>query len=191
MPVRKVSGITRRSICRWLMTCASVVVMLPSVAATAGVDIVSARFDDDRLRATDVLVLPQVFLYDASGRQVPFEAWPVGLREVTAAFGGSAKSCKPSDDPTAACEVEPVEMPLDAHFDRLIDADGAVVDRSKVQPRQWLLVDWGADWCAPCQLEEKALQAYFASAPDAGDYSWLLINFDRYAEIKGVRIIKP
>lgn len=137
------------------------------------------HYRDAQLGAITSFSLPRTFLYDASGKLLQPDAWPADLADVKKTLG-DAYCCV--DDGKDQCVPIPYGEQVGNNFDGLLDAAQKPITLAGLPKHRWLLVEYSANWCAPCVEERKALQRYFATSKHAGDYVWLSIDMSRLIE---------
>ena len=148
--------------------------------ATSAVHIMG-HYSDKQLASLKNFSLPRTFLYNSSGALIPPERWPGGLAEIKRKVGNA--ECCTSDKP-GPCVPKPFTPAETDHFKGLMNSDNAPLARSQVPTHRWLLVQYEASWCAPCVQEAKALEQYFATTSNSGEFVWISIDMARLAEVQ-------
>src|ERR1700761_1407857 len=117
-----------------------------SSAAAPGSHIVG-HYSDAQLAEGRTLILPRVFLYDASNHLVPDDQWPIELAEVKK-HKGQGRCCfsytpHSSSGPPPEC-ANPVYGDQGANLSGLTDDAGSKIDFASAPPHQWLIVEYAA-----------------------------------------------
>lgn len=138
--------------------------------------IVEAHYADARLAAFESFSLPRTFLYDRNGQLLAEHDWPAALASIKAQIA-NAECCVSEDE--GPCVPKPFTPPLAEHFAGLLDRNSATLGQAQLPDKAWLLVQYHADWCAPCLQETAALQEHFAASSQSTDFVWLRIDMSR------------
>jgi hypothetical protein len=165
---------------------ALILAMLASGGAASQAPL-TGHYADETLRALKHFTLPRIFVYDSRDRLIPQERWPSELRAVKA-LAGEAYCCvsqqpsAPDGGPPADCVKIPYGTDMHENFAGLKASDGTPIEPARLPPHRWLLVEYHADWCAPCRLEEQALRDFFTDSARRRGFVWLRIDVTRLAE---------
>jgi len=176
-----------RQVAVWHSVVAGVLFVTASAAAERSE--VSGHFTDEHLATIKSMTLPRTFLYDAKNSLVHQEVWPSALAKLKANVGDAY--CCVSDDsnppdekgPPKNCTKKVYGEDIAENFSGLVDGADKPISLSAVPRRKWLLVEYFADWCAPCLAERKALTAFFNTSASK-DFVWLSIDLSRLVEVQ-------
>jgi hypothetical protein len=154
-----------------------------AAAASAPREVIASYSDEDIVKIKR-LTLPRVLVYDAHARLIDRNHWPSELVSIRKQAGEafcciSDKPAPPgSTEPPPDCKIVVYGEDIHEHFAGLRDADGAPVVYETLPPHRYLVVDYYADWCAPCIPVRRSLQAFIAS-PAGEDYVALVVDFSQ------------
>lgn len=161
------------------------------VPATAGqFEHLTGHYSDaDLVSGASPSTLPRTYLYDARNRLVPVEEWPAELTEAKQHAGDgyccvSGTPAGPDNQPPPDCVRIVYGKDMAANFRRLKDAAGQPIELGKLPKHKWLLFEYSADWCAPCRVEAKALEAFLERSPHRSDYVWITADVTRMLDAK-------
>jgi len=140
--------------------------------------------DEDLVKGAAPHSLPMTFLYDADDHLVPVDQWPADLAKMKKHVSDGyccVSDSKPAHagEPPADCIKLVFGTDAAANFKGLMDASGKPILKSDIPAHKWLLVVYGATWCAPCLKEAAALKEFFATSPHANQYVWVTLDVTR------------
>ncbi|MCA6217939.1 hypothetical protein KGA65_15505 [Ideonella sp. B7] len=137
-----------------------------------------------QMRSMKGLTFPRVHLYNANGVLIDRSVWPHEFEEVRD-HAGQAFCCvsdKPSSPgglgPPPDCKRLVYGENVLEHFTGLRDPRGQEISYPGLPKHRYLVVEYYADWCAPCQPARQALQR-FLTTPAAGGYLALVVDFSK------------
>lgn len=153
-------------------------------AFAAARNVITGSYELAQMKAMKGLTFPRVHLYDGAGKLIDRESWPREFADVKD-HAGQAFCCV-SDQPSPPGSLGP---PPDCkrvvygenvveHFGGLRDSSGNVIKYQSLPRHKYLVVEYFADWCAPCQPARKALREFLAT-PAARGYVALVVDFSR------------
>lgn len=158
--------------------------VLASTASAANQREFAGSYSDAQLVAVKRLTLPRVHLYDKRGRLIERAKWPAALDTVKK-NAGEAFCCvsdKPAPPghvgPPPDCKIIVYGADVSEHFDGLRTTAGTPIRYQDLPPHKYLIVDYFADWCAPCIPARRALEAFLVT-PAGTDYIVLVVDFSR------------
>ena len=145
------------------------------------------HYSDEQLEKVRVLILPRIFLFDATNHLVPDEQWPAELVDVMK-HKGDGRCCLSYTKTTGGGPPPECAKPLfgneGVNWSGLTDEKGAKIELKTAPPHKWLIVEYAATWCAPCVVQERQLNRVLASANKATDYAWVTIDMTRVTDVK-------
>ncbi len=152
--------------------------------------------DADLASGASPKTLPRTYLYDAQNRLVPVEEWPAELAEAKKHTGAgyccvSGAAPGPDNEPPPDCVRVVYGKDMAANFRRLMDPAGQPIELRKLPKHKWLLFEYSADWCAPCRVEAKALEAFLEQSQHASDYIWITADVTRMLDAKAAQASAP
>jgi len=156
--------------------------LAPTIGLAAERRLIVGTYPAERFAMIQRLTLPRVHLYDHEGKLVGRDAWPAEMAAIKAHAGEafccvSDKPVKPgSKEPPEDCKVIVYGEDIREHFDRLRTASGAPVRYQDLPRHRYLIVDYYADWCAPCIPGRRTLEAFLQSPAGAG-YVAVVVDF--------------
>lgn len=145
-------------------------------------NVITGSYELAQMKAMKGLTFPRVHLYDGAGKLIDRESWPREFSDVKD-HAGQAFCCV-SDQPSPPGSLGPPpdckrvvygEKVLE-HFGGLRDSSGNVIKYQSLPRHKYLVVEYFADWCAPCQPARKALSEFLAT-PAARGYVALVVDF--------------
>jgi hypothetical protein len=169
------------------LICLFALASLRAYPADAPVVHMVGHYSDKQLEKVRVLILPRIFLYDATNHLVPDEQWPVELADVKK-HKGDGRCClsytkSTGDGPPPEC-AKPLFGNTGANWSGLQDETGTTMNLQTTPPHKWLIVEYAATWCAPCVVQERQLKNVLASVSKATDYVWITIDMTRITNVK-------
>jgi hypothetical protein len=159
------------------------VATIGSKAATSR-SMIIGTYELPRMKAIKSLTFPRVHLYDSKGSLVARDRWPRELAAVNVAAGEAF--CCVSDKPVPPgwvgpppdCKLVPYGEDINEHFIGLQDAQGSPIKRSDLPMHRYLIVEYYAAWCAPCNPARRALEDFLAK-PESEKYVALVVDFTK------------
>lgn len=140
-----------------------------AVAAEAKIDVVELRQSDASLRATYAkgkqMTLPRLLLLDAQGRPLLVE---VGMK---GGVGRRLASALEKDKPLPT----PITLPM--ILGEVVDAAGKPVAAADLPKADGYVVDYWAEWCAPCRELARDVEGQLKRWDDK-HVVWLKIESD-------------
>ncbi len=139
-------------------------------------------YSDEQLAAAKRLTLPRILLYDQSGRLMARRYWPPELQDIKRKAGDAfcCVSDKPSvpgsSGPPPDCKIIVYGKNVYEHFGGLVSPSGLRLRYRDLPPHKYLVVDYFADWCAPCRPSRNALES-FLQTPTGADYVVVVVDF--------------
>lgn len=165
---------------RSLLTLPLLLAPVPSLALRG--PLIVGRYDAERMKSIKGLTFPRVHLYDQAGALVGRDAWP-GELEGLKQNAGRAFCCvsdKPAPPgslgPPPDCKVVVYGEDVREHFVGLRDKAGRSIEYASLPAHRHLVVEYYADWCAPCIPARRALEA-FLQTPASAAYVALAVDF--------------
>jgi len=142
---------------------------VPAAAATAAIEVVELHQSGDALRATyakdKTMNLPRLLLLDAKGQPLLIE---VGMRDgIGRRLAKALESGKPL--PSAAT--------LERVLSEVVDAGGKPVTAADLPRADGYVVDYWAQWCAPCRLLARDIEGQIKRW-DGKHVVWIKIESD-------------
>lgn len=150
---------------------------------------VQGTYSDSQLLAVKRLTLPRIHLYDQSGRLIERGNWPAELdnirRQAGEAFCCVSDKPRPSGSsgPPPDCKLIVYGADVHEHFIELRTALGTPISYENLPPHKYLIVDYFADWCAPCIPTRHALDE-FLKTKEGAEYSLVVIDFSRLPKVQ-------
>jgi thiol-disulfide isomerase/thioredoxin len=141
-------------------------------------------YSDKQLLSVKRLTLPRVHVYDESGHLIERSQWPAELNGVKSHAGetfccvSEQPSPPGSSGPPADCKIIVYGADVHEHFVELRTSSGAPIRYSDLPPHKYLIVDYFADWCAPCIPARRELEA-FMKTKEGADYALVIVDFSR------------
>jgi hypothetical protein len=155
------------------------------------------HYTDDILANYGRLTLPRTFLYNSRNKLVPAERWPAELKEVRKNMG-DAFCCvsedtaqKPESGPPVDCVKIVYGKNVATNFDGLLDAADNPIRLDNLPSRKYLIVEYAAQWCAPCLIEGKSIERFFRTSANAADYAWITIDMTRFIDVQAKKSHSP
>jgi thiol-disulfide isomerase/thioredoxin len=154
----------------------------PAVAQRSSV--VVGSHDVDQMKSMKGLTFPRVLLYNSEGALIDRKLWPSGFQGVKD-HAGQAFCCvsdKPSPPgslgPPPDCKVVTYGENVREHFTGLLDSAGREIKYERLPEHRYFVVEYFADWCAPCHPARRALQEFMSSHAAKG-YLALVVDFSK------------
>lgn len=140
-----------------------------AAAAAPAIEVVEFRQSDDALRATyakdKTMNLPRLLLLDARGRPLLLE---VGMRNgVGRRLAKALENGKPLASPAT----------LDRVLSEVVDAGGKPVAMADLPRADGYVVDYWAQWCAPCRVLARDIEGQLKRWDDK-HVVWIKIESD-------------
>lgn len=146
-------------------------------------------YSDKQLLSVKRLTLPRVHVYDKSGHLIERGHWPSELNRVKH-HAGEAFCCvseQPplpgSSGPPADCKIIVYGADVHEHFLELRTSSGVQIKYRDLPPHKYLIVDYFADWCAPCIPARRELEA-FMKTKDGANYALVIADFSRLPKVQ-------
>ena len=177
-------GFARRSVLYLLLFLFSMV-----VHAAEGSRVAVGSYDMVRVGSIKPLTFPRVHIYDRAGKLIDQEGWPEELERVKKGAGDAF--CCVSDTPVPEgwvgpppnCEIVTYGEDVFEHFRGLRDSEGDAMGYETLPSHEYLVVEYYADWCAPCAPARRALEAFFNTTASE-DYVAVVIDFSKLGNAK-------
>jgi len=129
------------------------------------------------------LTFPRVLVYDQNGALIEKNKWPAELKEI-ANNAGEAYCCvsddeSPGGEPPKDCKKVIYGEDMASHFNGLVNPNtGEEIHFEKLPKSKYLIVEYYAEWCAPCHGARKSLER-FLKTDSAKNYTALIIDFTK------------
>lgn len=172
----------------------NVIVALAGLLASTSSEAVSKRkllgtFSDKQLLSVKRLTLPRVHVYDKSGHLIERSHWPSELDGVKRHAGeafccvSEQPSLPGSFGPPADCKIIVYGADVHEHFVELRTSSGMQIKYRDLPPHKYLIVDYFADWSAPCIPARRELEA-FMKTEDGANYALVIADFSRLPKVQ-------
>jgi hypothetical protein len=157
------------------------------------------HYTDDTLANYGRLTLPRTFLYDSNSNNklVPADRWPAELKNVRKNMG-DAFCCVSEDTAQKSGSGPPVDCVkiiygenVATSFDGLLDAADNLIRLDDLPSHKYLIVEYAAQWCAPCLIERKSIERFFKTSANAANYAWITIDMTRFIDVQSKQSHSP
>lgn len=150
------------------------------------------HYSDEQLSQVHTLILPRIFLYDANNHLMPDNKWPLELAGFHRHKFDDEHCClayykTPGGGPPPECAQWMNYDSKGANLAGLMDTNGTKIDLKAIPTHKWLIVDYGANWCAACVVQDKQLAQILASEKHASDYVWITVDMTRVPDVKNAK----
>lgn len=132
------------------------------------------------------LTFPRVLVYDSNGNLIEKSKWPEELKEIEK-NSGEAYCCisdnqTSSGEPPEDCKKIIYGENIASHFNGLVSlSTGEPIYQKNMPKSEYLIVEYYAEWCAPCLGARKSLERFFNSE-SSNKYTALIIDFTKMQE---------